>query len=90
MKNSKALSIDVRKLQASGLIFGGEYTKKDGTITKFNGRGGVHKFVKGGINCNNPHNLLIWDTNRERYMAIVPENLVSINFQGEVYEQFSY
>ena len=27
MNNSKALSIDVRKLQASGLIFGGEYVK---------------------------------------------------------------
>jgi hypothetical protein len=47
---------------------------------------GVHKFVKGGKSSLKDSNWLIWDTNRKRYMAIIPENLVSVTAFGNEYE----
>ena len=39
----------VAELQSKGTIFGAEYRKKNGELTKINGRFGVSKFVKGEI-----------------------------------------
>jgi hypothetical protein len=74
------------ELQSSNRIFGGTYIKKNGEVTKFNGRMGVHKFVKGGKSSLKDSNWLIWDTNRKRYMAIIPEQLVSVTAFGNEYE----
>lgn len=74
------------ELQSSNRIFGGKYIKKNGEVTSFNGRMGVHKFVKGGKSSLKDSNWLIWDTNRKRYMAIIPENLVSVTAFGNEYE----
>ena len=35
-------------LQEEGRIFGATYVKKNGEITKINGRFGVRKFLRGG------------------------------------------
>ncbi len=74
------------ELLSSNRIFGGTYIKKNGEVTKFNGRMGVHKFVKGGKSSLKDSNWLIWDTNRKRYMAIIPEQLVSVTAFGNEYE----
>lgn len=73
------------ELSKSGRIFGGTYIKKNGEITKFNGRMGVAKFTKGGKSTLKDSNWLIWDTNRKRYMAIIPDQLVSVTAFGNEY-----
>lgn len=74
------------ELQSSNRIFGGTYIKKNGEVTKFNGRMGVHKFTKGGKSCVKDSNWLIWDNNRKRYMQIIPDQLVSVTAFGNEYE----
>jgi|TARA_B110000908_G_scaffold135938_1_gene160951 hypothetical protein len=74
------------ELQSSNRIFGGTYIKKDGSVTKFNGRMGVHKFTKGGKSSIKDSNWLIWDNNRKRYMQIIPENIESISAFGMEFE----
>jgi len=91
MKNkvtiSRGYASDLKsELAQSNRIFGGTYTKKNGEVTKFNGRMGVSKFTKGGKSTLKESNWLIWDTNRKRYMAIIPEQLVSVTAFGKEYE----
>lgn len=74
------------ELANSNRIFGGTYIKKNGEVTKFNGRMGVSKFTKGGKSTLKDSNWLIWDTNRKRYMAIIPDQLVSVTAFGNEYE----
>jgi len=74
----------VPTLQRSGKIFGAEYIKKDGTTTKINGRFGVHKFTKG-TGVSSPKVLTVWDNNRKRYTAMIPEKIVSITYGGYKY-----
>ena len=47
----------VAELQSKGTIFGAEYRKKNGEVTKINGRFGVSKFVKG-TGTSNPNVLV--------------------------------
>ena len=54
----------VETLKAEGTIFGAEYRKKNGEVTKINGRFGVAKFVKG-TGVSNPNVLTVWDNNRK-------------------------
>jgi hypothetical protein len=75
----------VADLQSSGVIFGAEYIKKDGTRTKVNGRFGVHKFTKG-TGVSSPKVLTIWDNNRKRYTSLIPEKIVSISCWGSKYK----
>ena len=49
----------VAELQSKGTIFGAEYRKKNGELTKINGRFGVSKFVKG-TGTSNPNVLTVW------------------------------
>lgn len=74
----------VSELKRSGKIFGAEYIKKDGSITKINGRFGVHKFTKG-VGVSSPKVLTVWDNNRKRYTAMIPEKIVSITYSGYKY-----
>ena len=68
----------VSELQSKGTIFGAEYRKKNGEVTKINGRFGVAKFVKGtGTSSTNV--LTVWDNNRKRYTSLIPDNIVSLN-----------
>jgi len=68
----------VAELQSKGTIFGAEYRKKNGEVTKINGRFGVSKFVKGtGTSSTNV--LTVWDNNRKRYTSLIPDNIVSLN-----------
>lgn len=67
----------VTDLKQKGTIFGAEYRKKNGELTKINGRFGVAKFVKG-TGQSNPNVLTVWDNNRKRYTAMIPENIVRI------------
>lgn len=62
----------------SGKFVSGSYLKKNGEVTMFHGRAGVHKYNKGGKSCNNPANFLIWELKRKRYMALIPENVLSL------------
>lgn len=71
----------IENLKKDGVIFGAEYRKKDGTITKINGRFGVHKFLKG-TGSSSPKVLTVWDNNRKRYTSMIPENIVSLNAYG--------
>lgn len=67
----------VAGLKATGQIFGAEYIKKDGSVTKINGRFGVHKFINGR-GKSSPKVLTVWDNNRKRYTSLIPEQIVSI------------
>ena len=67
----------VAELQSKGTIFGAEYRKKNGELTKINGRFGVSKFVKG-TGKSNPNVLTVWDNNRKRYTAMIPDNIIRI------------
>lgn len=71
----------INSLKKNGVIFGAEYRKKDGSITKINGRFGVHKFAKG-TGKSSPKVLTVWDNNRKRYTAMIPENIISISAYG--------
>jgi hypothetical protein len=70
----------------SGRFISGTYLKKNGEVTKFHGRAGVHKYTKGGKSTLNPNNFLIWDIKRERYMALIPENILSLKASNNLYE----
>lgn len=74
----------VETLKAEGTIFGAEYRKKNGEVTKINGRFGVAKFVKG-TGVSNPNVLTVWDNNRKRYTSLIPDNIVSINTNKRKY-----
>lgn len=74
----------IPSVRKSGRIFGAEYIKKDGTTTKINGRFGVHKFTKG-TGVSSPKVLTVWDNNRKRYTAMIPEKIVSLTIDGYKY-----
>ena len=74
----------VQTLQREGTIFGAEYRKKNGEVTKINGRFGVVKFVKG-TGVSSPNVLTVWDNNRKRYTSLIPDNIVSINTNRKKY-----
>ena len=74
----------VAELQSKGTIFGAEYRKKNGEVTKINGRFGVSKFVKG-TGTSSPNVLTVWDNNRKRYTSLIPDNIVSIRTSGSEY-----
>ncbi len=74
-------------LQREGRIFGATYVKKNGEVTKINGRFGVHKFVKG-TGSSSPNVWTVWDNNRKRYTALIPENIQSITYGGDEYKMF--
>lgn len=71
----------IDSLKKDGVIFGAEYRKKDGSITKINGRFGVHKFTNGR-GSSSPKVLTVWDNNRKRYTSMIPENIVSLTAYG--------
>lgn len=81
------LERDVAKkvLQEEGRIFGATYVKKNGEVTKINGRFGVHKFTKG-VRTSPANVWTVWDNNRKRYTALIPENIQAITYGGYEYE----
>ena len=76
----------LREAMNSGKFVAGTYLKKNGQVTTFHGRAGVRKYVKGGKSSLNPDNFLIWDIKRERYMALIPENILSLTASNNLYE----
>jgi hypothetical protein len=68
-----------KELMNSGKFVSGTYLKKNGDVTTFHGRAGVHKHLKGGVSSLNPNNLLIWDLKRKRYMSLLPDNILTLN-----------
>ena len=72
-------------LKHTGKFFGATYRKKNGELTKINGRFGVHKFVKG-TGQSSPNVWTIWDNNRKRYTSLVPENIIDITCNGVKWE----
>ena len=78
-------SVAKKVLQEEGKIFGAKYIKKNGEVTKINGRFGVHKFVKG-TGHSSPNVWTVWDNNRKRYTALIPENIQTITYGGYEYE----
>lgn len=80
----KYLNEVVSELQRKGTIFGAEYRKKNGEVTKINGRFGVAKFVKG-TGQSSPNVLTVWDNNRKRYTSLKPDNIISITTSGYKY-----
>ena len=82
LTSNDALARVVTELKSTGVIFGGKFRKKDGTISKFNGRFNVAKHVKGGKNCNKPENWTIYDINRKRYIQVIPSSVQEIKAFG--------
>lgn len=82
------MSIKKRIAEAmnSGKFVAGTYLKANGEVTKFHGRAGVSKYVKGGKSTLNPDNFLIWDIKRERYMAMKPENVLTLTASNNLYK----
>ncbi len=80
----KYLNEVVSELQRKGTIFGAEYRKKNGEVTKINGRFGVAKFVKG-TGQSSPNVLTVWDNNRKRYTSLKPDSIISITTSGYKY-----
>ena len=82
--------MDIKKRIAeaitSGKFVAGTYIKANGEITSFHGRAGVHKHTKGGKSCLNPNNFLIYDVQRERYMALKPESILRLVSSNNLYE----
>jgi len=76
----------LKDVMNSGRFVSGTYLKKNGEVTTFYGRAGVHKYTKGGKSTLNPDNCLIWDLRRKRYMALVPENVLSLTANNNLYE----
>ena len=76
----------LKDAMTSGKFVAGTYLKKNGKVTTFHGRAGVHKYRKGGKSFLNPNNFLIWDLRRKRYMAIVPQNILSLKASNNLYE----
>lgn len=76
------MSKQIKDVMNSGRFVSGTYLKKNGEVTTFHGRAGVHKYTKGGKSTLNPNNFLIWDLRRKRYMAIIPENILSFKADG--------
>ena len=74
----------VAELQSKGTIFGAEYRKKNGEVTKINGRFGVAKFTKG-TGTSSPKVLTVWDNNRKRYTSLIPDNILSVTTSGSKY-----
>jgi len=72
-------------LQKEGKIFGATYIKKNGEVTKINGRFGVQKFLRGG-KASSPNVWTVWDNNRKRYTALIPEQIQDITYGGFTYE----
>jgi hypothetical protein len=70
--------MEIKEIIETGKFVSGTYIKKNGEVTAFHGRAGVHKYTKGGQSYLNPENVLIWDLKRKRYMAMKPEAIVSI------------
>ena len=82
LTDKESLSRIVSELKSTGVIFGGEFPKKDGSVSKFNGRFGVAKHVKGGVNSNKAENWTIYDINRKRYMQIIPDSVKQLKAFG--------
>jgi hypothetical protein len=72
------MSTEIKELINTGKFVSGTYVKKNGDVTSFYGRAGVHKYTKGGQSYLNPENVLIWDLKRKRYMAMRPEAILTI------------
>lgn len=85
MKAKLSRNVAKAVLQKEGRIFGATYVKKNGEITKINGRFGVHKFLRGG-RASSPNVWTVWDNNRKRYTALIPENIQTIRYGGYEYE----
>lgn len=88
MKTTYVFQEIISNLQRDGVIFGAEYRKKDGSITKINGRFGVHKFTKG-TGKSSPKVLTVWDNNRKRYTSLIPENILSLTAYGRKLRKIS-
>jgi len=85
MKAKLSRNVAKAVLQKEGRIFGATYVKKNGETTKINGRFGVHKFLRGG-KASSPNVWTVWDNNRKRYTALIPENIQTIRYGGYEYE----
>lgn len=77
------------KITNSKRIFGVVYQKKNGEITKFNARFGVHKFLRGGKRTVPNSMYVIWDNNRKGYRALEPSNIMQITFDKGRYVRSS-
>ena len=82
LTDRESLSRVLTELKSTGVIFGGEFIKRDGSVSKFNGRFGVAKHLKGGVNSNKVENWTIYDINRKRYMQIIPDSVKQLKAFG--------
>ena len=70
------------KVIRSGQFFSCEFTKKDGSIRKLNGRAGVKKHLKGGdkgYNAEDMGLITVWDRQAKGYRSIPVINLHKVN-----------
>ena len=82
MKRDYATTEQLKEsLMDSGRIFGATYSKKNGELTKINGRFGVVKFTKG-TGKSSEAVWTVWDNNRKRYTAMIPENIIDVTYGG--------
>ena len=64
------------------------FVKKDGSLRKMNGRIGVKRYLKGGVNKNPQlHNtqIVMWDTTAKGYRTINMDTVTEIHAKGVVH-----
>lgn len=73
---------DTVKKVIGGRFFTVEFTKKDGTLRRLNGRFGVTKHLKGGKTTLNDDYLIVFDCHAKGYRAVNKQTIKQINFGG--------
>lgn len=79
----------------NGRFFTVEYTLKSGHVRKLNGRTGVIKYLKGGVNPNKSKlALFVWEVKKRDYRTVnldsilaIRANKMSITVQDKVIQQ---
>lgn len=77
-------------LNSGGILFTAEFTKKDGSIRRLNGRTNVSRYIKG-TGSQSSRVLTVWETPKPqegqvdpalRYRSIRPESLRAVRIGG--------
>jgi hypothetical protein len=77
----------VKQAAQSGKFFAATFRKADGSMRRMLCRGGVKRYLKGGVNPHNAHpeNVVVWDVQAKGYRTIPTTRLQSITFKGNTY-----
>jgi hypothetical protein len=78
-KQAKAINFRNFITSLNGRFFTVEYTLKSGHVRKLNGRTGVIKYLKGGVNNNKSKlALCVWECKKKDYRTVNLDNILAI------------